>query len=255
MKRSLRILSLVFALALLFLLAVPPAVADGYATSYWDPAMGLYLYYGNHYGIVLCTKMTVRDKPATNGASLGSIKNGQPVKILGISRLNDMANAFYLVDLPSTGIAKADPGSVGYVKASLIKMDPYFVATTKTTNLYTTPWSTDLKNGEQANRFFLVIDESPNWYAVQTADGSAGTSFIRTSDIGAYNKGDQKYVITGEAPVYDETTWAQIQTVKRMSVGTLVTVSGDHFLLIFNQGKTNEFRGWVPALYVTPIIN
>ncbi len=255
MTRLLRILSLALALVLLSALYVPQSFADGYALTYWDATAQAYFYNAGHYGIVLCTKMTVRDRASTNGKALGTIRNGQPVKIVGITQLNQPGSAFYLVDLASCGITTGGPGSYGFAKASLIRIDPCYIATTKLTNLYATPWSTDLKNGEQANRFFLVIDEYPNWYAVQTADGSAGTSFIRTADIGTYSAGNPRYVITRETPVYDEATWAQLQTVKRLSVGTLVTFSGDNVLLVFNQGKVNEFRGWVPALCVASLLN
>ena len=255
MKRRTRFLSFALALVMLSVLFVSQAFADGYALYYWDPAMGLYMYNGTHTGIVLCTQLTVREKPSTSAASLGTVKNGHPMLILGISQIGNPNNAFYLVDLPSCGAKNADPGSVGYVKASLVKMDPYFVATTKSTNLYATPWSTDYKNGEQNNRFFLVIEEYPNWYAVQTANDSAGTSFIRTSDVGWYSSGVEKRVITWETPVYDETTWAQIQTVKRLTVASFVTVSGDYTLLVFNEGKSNQFRGWVPTYCVAPLVN
>ena len=255
MRCRVRFLSLVLTLVLLSALCVPPSFAEGYATAYWDPAMGLYLYNGNHVGIVLGTKLTVREKPATNAASLGSVKNGRPMKILGITRLNDPANAFYLVDLPSTGVKNADPGSVGYVKASLVRLDPYYVAVTKLTNLYATPWSTELKNGEQNDRFFLVIDEGPNWYAVQTTDGSAGTSFIRAGDVKGYSTGGLQYVVTWETPLYDEYSWAQTRTVKRYTVGRVLSSGGDYVLLVFNEGKSGEYRGWIPYENASPLVN
>ncbi len=253
MSRRVRFLSLVLTLVLLSALLVPPAFAD-YATTYWDPAMGLYLYNGNHVGIVLGTKLTVREKPATNAPSLGSVKNGKPVKILGITKLNDPNNAFYLVDLPSTGIKNADPHSVGYIKVSLMKMDPYYIAVKKLTNLYATPWSTELKNGEQNDRFFLVIDEGPNWYAVQTTSDSAGTSFIRAGDVANYSKGVLQYVVTWETPLYDEYTWAQTRTVKRFTVGRLISSGGDYVLLAFSD-KNGEYRGWIPYENASPLVN
>lgn len=252
--RSVRFLSLVLALVLLFTLAAPPARAD-YAASYWDPAMGLYRYSGNHVGIVLATRLTVRERPATNAASLGSVKNGRPMRILGITRLDDPANAFFLVDLPSCGVKDADPGSVGYVKVSLVKLDPYFIAATRLTNLYATPWSTELKNGEQNDRFFLVVDEGPGWYAVQTISDSAGTSFIRTGDVGNYSKGALQYVVTWETPLYDEVTWTQTRTVKRFAVGRLISSGGDHVLMVFDEGKSTEYRGWIALEHASPLVN
>ena len=149
MKKCLLVLLAVTVLALLSL-----SVASADPAAYWDDATQSYLYYAPHYGIVICRQMNVRDRAATNGQTYGSIKNGQPVKILGISQ----NGSFYVLDLASCGFQNTGAATVGYAKSSLIKIDPEFLATTKLTNLYATPWSTSLKNGEQTGRFFLIVD-------------------------------------------------------------------------------------------------
>ena len=239
------------AVAALLVLAAFSAMADG--PNYWDSTTNTYQYYAPSYGIVICRQMTVRDRPSTNGASYGMIKNGQPVKILGKSQDGN----FYMVDLASCGFQNAGDATVGYVKSSLIKIDPQFLASTKLTDIYATPWSTQLKIGEHVDRFWLVIDQNYNWYAVQAMESSVGAGFILSSDVGNYSGYQQKYLITWDnVPLLDEASWSQIQTLKRFSVGTFVQMGGnDYTLLVFNQGQPNEFRGWVSDQYIAPIIN
>lgn len=255
MKLFSRILTLLLAGILLPALAVFPAQADGIgdaATYNWSPSSGGTGYSDSHYGIVTATRLTVRSQPSTRASSLGTIKNGQPVKILGTSADDE----FFMVDLQSCGIPSVEPGAAGYVKASLVRRDPVFLATTKTTSLYATPWTQALKNGEQSNRFFLVLEQSNNWYAVQTLESSAGTSFIRSRDVGQYSPSyPGLYVVTWDAPVFDESTWAQTRTAKRFTPASLVSSSGDNVLMVFNPGTGNEYRGWISAQYIAPLVN
>jgi len=245
-----RILSVLLAVVLLLsLLPLSFAGADG--ASYYDGNTDSYLYNEPRLGIVICRQMNVRDRAATSGATLGQIRNGQPVKIMGTSRDGN----FYALDLESCGITNQGAGAVGFAKASLIKMDPEFIATTKLTNLYATPWTTELKNGEQTGRFFLMLGQYNNWYAVQAMETSPGTAFIRTGDVGQYSPYYAMYVVTWDSPAYDGNTWAQIAAVKRFSVGRLMNVGSDYTLLLFNEGKNNEYSAWIPNLYVAPIIN
>ena len=246
MKKLLSVLAAAMLLLLLFLSA---AAADGPA--YWDEASHSYLYYAPRYGIVICRQMKVRDQPATKGREYGTIKNDQPVKILGTSQDGN----FYMVELASCGFPGIDPNAYGYAKASLIRIDPQFIATTKLTNLYATPWSTELKNGEQTGRFFLVIDQNNGWYAVQANESAVGTAFILSRDVGDYSGYQTKYVVTWDTDLLDESSYAPIQSLKRFSVGSFYTVNGDFTLLVFNEGQNNEIRGWVSSQYVAPLIN
>ena len=251
-----RILSILTAVLLLITL-LPLAAAGADGVNYWDDEMNAYLYPEWHYGIVLCRQMNVRNKASTNGSAYGQIRNGQPVKILGITQNND----FYVLDLESCGF-KADPGAYGYAKASLIKMDPEFIATTKLTNLYATPWSTEQKNGEQTGRFFLLIDEYKNWYAVQAMESTPGTAFIRTRDVGTYNNYGTSFVVTWETKVYAEQSWDDLGKVGRFTPCRLITsysgansISSEYSLVLFNEGKKDEYTAWILNQYIAPIHN
>ena len=244
-----KLLSILLSAVLFMLITVSVASADG--QSYWDGSHQAYMYNVPRYGIVICRQMKVRDQPATKGREYGTIKNGQPVKIVGTSQNGD----FYLVNLASCGFSGIDPDACGFAKASLIRIDPQFIATTKLTNLYATPWSTELKNGEQTGRFFLVIDQYNDWYAVQTNESTVGTSFIRSRDVGNYSNYSTKYVVTWETSLLDEYSYSPIQKLKRFSVGTAYSINNDFSMLIFNEGQANEVRGWVSTQYIAPIIN
>ena len=241
-------------LAAAVMLIIGSALADAYGSlpTYWDDATQTCMYYEPHYGIVICRQMSVRDRASTSGKTYGMIKNGQPVKILGTSADGN----FYVVDLASCGFQATDTATFGYAKTSLIKIDPQFLASTKQTDIYATPWSTSLKNGEHVDRFWLVVGQQGNWYAVQAMESSAGTGFILSSDIGYYSNYQQKYVVTWDnVPLLDEVSWTQTQTVKRFSVGNVYSISGDYTLLVFNEGQPTETRGWISNQYVAPIIN
>ena len=243
-------LLLVFLAAVLLTLVAFSAVADG--PSYWDEATKSYLYSMPTYGIVICRQMNVRDKASTSGTSFGQIKNGQPVKILGKSSDGN----FYMLDLASCGFKNTGSATYGFAKSSLIKIDPQFIASTKSTNLYATPWSANLKNGEQSDRFFLIIDQQYNWYAVQATENAPGTAFIQMGDVGYYSNYQQKKVIVWDnVPLLDESSWVQTQTLKRWSVGNVYSDTGEYSLLVFNEGQPNEVRGWVSNQYAASIIN
>ncbi len=240
-----RILSLLSAVLLLLL---PLAVAGADSSTYWDSTSQSYYFNEPHYGIVICRQMNVRNRAATSGTSYGQIKNGQPVRILGISQ----DSKFYVLDLQSCGF-NAAPGSYGFAKSSLIKIDPEFYYAPSTIDLYATPWGDGMKNGEQSKRFFLILSQYSGWYAVQTLESSPGTSFIRVSSTPQYYLG--KYVVTWDAPLYDEYSGAQIQTARRFTSGRMVNMSGDRALLVFNDGAANEFRAWIPMQYIAPVID
>lgn len=258
MKNRCRILSAMLAAVLSLLFCLPCALADGEASwdsasASWDPNAQAYLYDGEHYGIVLCIRMNVRNAPSTGARAYGMIRNGQPVRIVGVTDNRQ----FYLLDLESCGFGSAGGGvTYGYAKSSLIKMDPEFIATTGLTNLYATPWSREKKNGEQTNRFFLVIEAYDNWYAVQATETSPGTAFIRIQDVGRYNNGYQNLrVVTWDTDLYEEGSWARSRSVSRFSVGNVISRSYDSCLMVFNEGTASEFRGWIRTQYTAPIIN
>ena len=240
-----RFLSLLTAVLILFL---PLVVAEAEGSVYWDSVTQSYCYDEPHYGIVICRQMNVRNRAATSGTSYGQIKNGQPVKIFGVTQDNN----FYVLDLQSCGFANAAPGSFGYAKSSLIKIDPQFIHATKLLDLYATPWGDGKKNGEQTNRFFLIVSQYGSWYAVQTQESAPGTSFINAGSIPLYYQ--SKYVVTWDAPLYDD-YGNQIQTAKRFTFGYMENQSIDRTKLVFNRGEANEFRAWIPTLFIAPVID
>jgi len=235
-----RILSLLTA-ALFLLLPLACAAAEG------D-----YYYDEPHYGIVICRQMKVRNNASTSGKEYGQIKNSQPVKIVGEHVNRNNVTDFYLLDLQSCGF-KADPGTFGYAKSSLIKMDPEYFYASGMLDLYATPWGDGKKNGEQGKRFFLILSGNGSWYAVQTLESSPGTSFINTRNVSVYYQ--SRYVVTWDAPLYDD-YGTQIKTAKRGEFGYMENQSADSTLLVFNRGEADkEFRAWIPTLYVAPCVN
>ena len=230
---------------MLLMLFLSSAGADSYSD--WDPVTQAYMYNDIHYGVVICTKMNVRNKPSTSGSAYGSIRNGQPVKILGITQDGN----FYLLDLDSCGISSDQ--YFGYAKSSLIKIDPEYLVASKLLNLYATPWGDGMKNGEQTNRVFLVINEANGWYAVQATESTPGTAFIRMKDAPENYSG--RYVVTWDTDLYDDSTMTKYSTVKRFTVGSLIGVSGDFSRMVFNEGTANEFYAWINSQYIAPVIN
>ena len=257
----------IFVIAVAIIMAVAISITvpvsargDNSNDLYWNEGMQAYEFGTPRYGIVICTKMNVRVKANASSKAYGQIKNGQPVKILGVTQKAD----FYVLDLASCGIKSDD--LYGYAKAGLIKMSPEFIYVSQLTNLYSTPWETDRntvwyqkqkhKNGEQNGRYFLVIEQKDDWYAVQAAESAPGTAFIRMRDVDAnspefYN---ETYVTTWEAPLLDESTWAQTRTVKRFTQGEFVAEYGEYILMSFNTGTANEYRGYINKLYLAPIL-
>lgn len=257
-------------LLVLSFIIITTAAADG--EMYFDENAKAFMFNEPHYGIVICTQMNVRSDASTRSKSYGKIKNGMPVKILGIT---DRAE-FYVLDLQSCGIINQNPGSYGYVKANLVKIDPWFVYLQKLTYLYATPWSIDiempemtadtttwniqpptkLKNGEQDGRSFLIIGQQNNWYAVQSAESAPGTAFIRARDIPTNDLDYMNtYVTTWEAPLLNTTNKAQIKTIERFTLGELKGFDGDYALMTFYQGTENEITGYIDKLYIAPLLN
>ncbi len=261
---------ILLACLLLTVLAVSAAMADGELA--WDSETNSYYFTTPRYGIVICTKLTVRCEASTRAKSYGLLKNGEPVKILGTTEKSD----FYILDLPSCGFNNiAADATVGYVKTGMIKIDPEYIYSGKLLNLYATPWSLypsyqyintpKLKNGEQDGRYFIVIEQSDHWYAVQATDEKAGSAFIRIKDVPINNVPVQdingfyytpaRYVVTWDAPLLQESTWAQLDVVKKYTSGELLADNGDYMLLVFEKGTEKETRGYINKLYLAPIIN
>ena len=245
-------------LSLLMLSAI--AFADGGVT--WNSEAEAYFFNEPQSGIVVCTKMNVREAAKTNAKSYGQIRNGQPVKILGIT---DNAN-FYVLDLASCGFAGQPAGSYGYAKSTLIKINPKFLFVKSLTNLYATPWNTDdldpnwsynapqkLKNGEQSGRYFLVLGTQTNWYAVQAMENSTGTAFIRVKDVPQQAAQiPNEHVVVWDAPLLNKDTKTAVQTVKRFTTGNVIGYDGDYAIVTLNNGA---ITGYMEKMYLAPLVH
>ena len=257
-------------LSLLAMLIASTTLADG--NMYFDENTKAFLFNEPQYGIVICTQMNVRAEASTRAKAYGKIRNGMPVKILGITDRSD----FYVLDLNSCGITNQGPATYGYAKAELIKTDPRFIYLQKLTNLYATPWNTDistpeltantsgwlaqppakLKNGEQNGRAFLIIGQQNNWYAVQAAEKTPGTAFIRARDIPTDDFSyANTYVITWEAHLFSIDNMEQIKTIDRFTLGELQSINGEYALMTFNKGTASEITGYIDRLYIAPLLN
>ncbi|MBR6034018.1 MAG: hypothetical protein IKP28_04715 [Clostridia bacterium] len=239
-----RILVAFFALVLVFVACMSTALAGDYDA---------YLYGGDgyeydRYGVCLCTQCTIRATPSTNGQSLGRLRNGQCVTIVG------QYGTWYMVDLGKLGISAEQ--EYGFVKSGLIHPDPYWVMTTSYTYLYTTPWSSYTpekeRNGEQSNRALLVLGENGYYYAVQCAQSSPGTSFVRIGDIGDYSHGQMLWLIAERTELRDMPGGATTTTIDRFTVVEMIDAVDEYVRVRSVDGSKD---GWVYTQFVQRIAN
>ena len=218
-------------------------VPEGY-----PPEFAQYLYPYSHTGTVICSQCNLRPDVTTDW-SYGQLKNGDTCVIVG--KYDD----WLIIDLAS---CKIDQTGYAFVKKELIKEDPYWIVTTQYTNLYATPWENEkMKNGEQYNRVFLVIEEQYPFYAVQCKESSAGTSFIYQSEIGKFSKDGQNLYVCAEdnVPIYDTRYWYQIGTIDIFTIVDVYSSSNGYYSVVVNEGEWNEYTAGVNSQYLQKIIN
>ena len=205
-----------------------------------------------HYGTVASTRLTVRREPDSNSSGYGKITNGQSCKIVG------RYGGWLILDLSSLGLPDA-PEGIGFVKSNLIRENPYWIATTQYTLMYATPWQkTNLENGEQSDRVFLVLEEEYPFYAVQCTEHAAGTSFIYQSDVGRYSRdGENLYVCAEDkVPLLDSPYGNQISTIDRFTIVNVDSNYGDYTRVTVNFRDYNAaYSGWVKTQYIQKIAN
>ena len=224
-----------------------------YPEIYVEPAnpYAQYFYPYSHTGTVVCSRCTLRSEPNARSQEYGKLTNGMTCKIAG--KYED----WLIIDMSSVHVSN-NPGGYAFVKSGLIKQDPYWIATTQYTYLYATPWQTDnMRNGEQSDRFFLVIEEQYPFYAVQCTERAAGTSFIYQWDIGQYSKeGQNLYLcVEDQVPVYEVPTGNVICTVDRYTIVNVNGQSNGMYHVTVNPGTSNEFYGCVNTQHFQRIIN
>jgi len=215
-----------------------------------DEDISPYLYAEPHPGIVVCTQLTVRNRPATGGKQIGQLKNMQICTIVG--KYND----WYILDTYESGLP-SDAYAYGYAKDSLILQDPYWVVTTKYTPLYCSPWRMDnLRNGEQSGRVLLVIEENYPWYCVQCKESTAGSSFVRREDIGQYSTAEQNlYVVVQDKAELLSEDWAPVETLSRTTIADVIETRGAYSHVRLYAGTDKETIGWILSKYLQRIVN
>ncbi len=232
-----RILVVLVTLAMLATTCFTVAFADDY---------DMYLYGYNRTGVCICTQCTLRATPSTNGTSVGRLRNGETCYIVG-----QYGNDWFMVGLGD--------GSYGFVKAGLVKADPMWIVLTKYTYLYATPWDTGdfggLRNGEQSGRAMLVLGQRGSYYAVQCREGTAGTSFVHTWDVGSYSNGANLYVCAEQVDLLDSPSGTKVTTADRFTIVTVDSMSGDYYHVVVNAGTAEETSGWVLSRFIHPVIN
>ena len=212
-----------------------------------------YMYPYAHTGTVICRKLTVRAGPSMSAQSYGRISNGKSCKIIG------RCEGWLILDLASCDFAEYQSG-YGFVKEDLVKQDPYWIAVPQYTNLYATPWqNANLKNGEQDNRVYFVIEEQYPFYAVQCCEDTAGTSFIYMQDVVPYSpEGQDLHVcVENEVPVYDA-PWGEMHqmiTLEKFTIVDVVGQNGNYFYVTVVSENNYGVSGWVEIPYIQDIIN
>ena len=125
-------------------------------------------------GMVICTSISVRQEPNTSAERYTRLSNGAVVKIIGET------GSWYIVDLNMIGQGEGQ----GYCLKRYIDTDVYYITLPETVVAYAHPFDNAKANGEfNKGTRKLVLDENEEWLVIQTRDDSAGSSFIKKSDL------------------------------------------------------------------------
>lgn len=129
----------------------------------------------NNNAIVISSSVSVRVSTDTNSTRLASLKNGNTMLV--VAQVGD----WYQIDLSSIGL---EPG-YGYARKQFIALNPRYVeCTLNETVLWADPWGTGLSVGTKGkDDILLVLYETADWYMVQCRESTAGSAFVRKSDI------------------------------------------------------------------------
>jgi len=240
-----KFLSLLIILCLIF--SICGALAD--ANRYYEAQ---YAYRFSRQGIVVCTNITVRESPSTSAGKYGQLHNGDVVYIVGET------DGWYAIDLETAGLKEVSYG-IGYIKSSLVKSNPYWIVTTKYTPVYADPWGSGMSNGEMATGTpMLVVSENEYYLCVQTRHQSAGSSFIRRSDIGQYTPDCEPgyaVVVDGPADVRSYGDYSVIGKLDSFSIVQVVEWGEVGCHIYYQVSKDNYVDAWIDTLKIQPVIN
>ena len=128
--------------------------------------------------VVISTNVSVRERMNENADRIARLSNGDKVNIVGES------GRWYIIDM-STFNQPELIGVYGYaLKQYFLKNPKWITLTADETYLWADPWGTGISNGSKSKGTkMLVLMETAEWYVVQTRDNSAGSSFIKKSDV------------------------------------------------------------------------
>lgn len=214
--------------------------------------------------VVISNSISIRVEPKTSATKLFTAKNGNELVIAYET------GDWYCIDLKASGFNS--DYEFGFVRKDYVVTGGYYIILNKTAYLYDSPWSTK-RNGERVkgDRIF-VKGEHGEWLIVQTTVGSAGTSFIRKSEVDFYYEQPQE----PEGYVVPETVTGRwmVDTREKYTVGIRQYTnlmgevyayihSGDEVEVIDVQGNfayvrylnsSNQYiYGWVATKYFVPI--
>lgn len=229
-------------------------------------------------GIVTSSRVWVRDTPDYNSKNYVTIHNGDKVKII------DEFGDWYVIDKASIG-----GEGKGYALKQFIHVGAYEIEVDTTVILWADPWGSGVANGEKySGTKFLVLAETEDYYCVQTTDDSAGSSFIKKSDLynpkfyvpgtntttspnqgaqllgpqddslqntSSNNVGSAYKVITNTVAVR-ETPADNANVVAVLNYGDVVNVivvAENYTSIIYNTTDGKQFVGWVLTPYLEKI--
>ncbi len=149
------------------------------------------MYANSWIGNVISTTCSIRESPDTRATRLFQAKNLQELTIVG--EYYD----WFIVDCYQSGLSSVPQN--GYVLKLYVKLGGYYITVNDQVKLYVDPWGTPLNNGQKAKsgETMFVISETSEWLCCQlkTEDRQPGSCFIRKSDIGYVEVGQQQQTV------------------------------------------------------------
>ncbi len=128
--------------------------------------------------VVISTNVSIREKTNENADRIARLSNGDKVNIVGES------GRWYIIDMSTFNQPELN-GKLGYaLKQYFLKNPKWITLTADETYLWADPWGSGISNGSKSKGAkMLVLMETNDWFVVQTRDDSAGSSFIKKSDV------------------------------------------------------------------------
>ena len=211
--------------------------------------------YNDKIGIVTSTRVSVRKDAKEKASRICYLQNGDTVLIVGEN------SEWYVVDLSSIGQGQG----TGYALKKYINPDAYYIKLVKGVTLWSSPWETEHSNGyKDAGTVMLVLAEDSEWYCVQTCDSTAGSSFIKKSELhDTVNSSSEptsmrkNYVVVCSTLAVRSEPNDDLKAVGFLHNGDVITVIeyGDYFSAIEYEWAGQITKCWVHSEHIKEIIN